>query len=259
MLKVIRLAIKNLMRYKRRSLLTGLLIAFGVVAVILFVGLSDSFKRSVVGQITDSFLSHLQVHRKGYLASIDNLPLDRSLPPNAYKKLAGILSQEPGVVVFSPRIKFGSMLSNYAQTTNVRMNGIDPEKEQATVPLLKSRIKDGSAPKHPAQARRSASSRDGGQRHGDQARRHDCLGGQQQGRIGQRHDLQGGRSGGRPYGTGRPRRLYAHKRRGRLAAYERARDKRSGGAGEKLRSAERGCGKLRAVLEPITNKKATHV
>ena len=102
MLKVARLAIKNLMRYKRRSLLTGLLIAFGVVAVILFVGLSGSFKRAVVGQITDSFLSHLQVHRKGYLASIDNLPLDRSLPAKAYKKLSGILSQDPGVEVFSP-------------------------------------------------------------------------------------------------------------------------------------------------------------
>ena len=118
MLKVIRLALKNLLRYKRRSLLTGLLIAFGVVAVIVFVGLSDSFKRAVVGQITDAFLSHLQVHRKGYLASIDNLPLDRSLPAKAYRKLSGILSQDPGVLVFSPRIRFGSMLSNYAQTTN---------------------------------------------------------------------------------------------------------------------------------------------
>ena len=144
MLKVARLAIKNLLRYKRRSLLTGLLIAFGVVAVIVFVGLSGSFKRAVVGQITDSFLSHLQVHRKGYLASIDNLPLDRSLPAKVYQKLSSILSQDPGVEAFSPRIKFGSMLSNYAQTTNVRMNGIDPAKEQATVPLLKSRINQAS-------------------------------------------------------------------------------------------------------------------
>lgn len=141
MLKVTRLALKNLLRYKRRSLLTGLLIVFGVVAVIVFVGLSDSFKRAVVGQITDSVLSHLQVHRKGYMSSIDNLPLDRMLPPKAYQKLTGALSQEPGVEAFSPRIKFGAMLSNYAQTTNVRLNGIDPAREQAAAPLLKSRIK----------------------------------------------------------------------------------------------------------------------
>ncbi len=144
MLKVMRLAMKNLLRYKRRTLLTGMLIAVGVVAVIVFVGLSGSFKRAIVGQITDSVLSHLQVHRKGYMASIDNLPLDRTLPAKAFDKLSGILNQADGVTTFSPRIKFGAMLSNYAQTTNVRLNGVDPAKEQAVVPLLATRIKDAA-------------------------------------------------------------------------------------------------------------------
>ncbi|MBI4773470.1 MAG: ABC transporter permease [Deltaproteobacteria bacterium] len=144
MIKVIRLALKNLLRYQRRTLLTGLLIAVGVVAVIVFVGLSGSFKQAIVGQITDSVLSHLQVHRKGYLASIDNLPLDRMLPVEPLEKLADILARTDGVTAFSPRIKFGAMLSNYAQTTNVRLNGVDPEKEQAVVPLLASRIKNAA-------------------------------------------------------------------------------------------------------------------
>ncbi len=141
MLKVMGLAMKNLLRYKRRTLLTGMLIAVGVVAVIVFIGLSGSFKRAIVGQITDSMLGHLQVHRKGYMASIDNLPLDRMMPAKAFAKLSGILSRTEGVTAFSPRIKFGAMLSNYAQTTNVRLNGIDPAKEQAVVPLLTTRIK----------------------------------------------------------------------------------------------------------------------
>jgi len=144
MIKVMRLALKNLLRYKRRTLLTGLLIAVGVVAVIVFVGLSGAFKGAIVGQITDSVLSHLQVHRTGYMASIDNLPLDRMLPSEAFEKLTGILSQTDGVAAFSARIKFGAMLSNYAQTTNVRLNGVDPAKEQAVVPLLASRIKDAA-------------------------------------------------------------------------------------------------------------------
>ena len=141
MVKIMRLALKNLLRYRRRTLLTGLLIAVGVVAVIVFVGLTGSFKQAVVGQITDSVLSHMQAHRRGYMASIDNLPLDRMLSAQAYEKLAQILSDTPGVSAFSPRIKFGAMLSNYAQTTNVRLNGIDPEKEHAAVPQLKSRIR----------------------------------------------------------------------------------------------------------------------
>ena len=144
MIKTVRLAMKNLLRYKRRTTLTGLLIAVGVVAVIVFVGLSGSFKQAIVGQITDSVLSHLQVHRKGYMSSIDNLPLDRMLPAKAFNKLSGILDQTDGVIAYSPRIKFGAMLSNYAQTTNVRLNGIDPAREQAVVPLLAARVKDAA-------------------------------------------------------------------------------------------------------------------
>ena len=142
MIKIIRLAVRNLLRYKRRTLLTGLLIAVGMVAVIVFVGLSGSFKNAVVGQITDSVISHMQVHRKGYTSSIDNLPLDRMIPAEAYEKLVEVLSKSEAVTAISPRIKFGAMLSNYAQTTNVRLNGIDPEKENAAVPLLLSRIKN---------------------------------------------------------------------------------------------------------------------
>jgi putative ABC transport system permease protein len=146
MIKVMRLAWKNLLRYKRRTLLTGLLIAVGVVAVIVFVGLSGSFKQAIVGQITDSVVSHMQVHRKGYMASVDNLPLDRMLTSTAYEKLNAILSRTEEVEAFSPRIKFGAMLSNYAQTTNVRLNGVDPEKELAVVPLLASRVKNAARP-----------------------------------------------------------------------------------------------------------------
>ena len=144
MLKILRLALKNLLRHKRRTLLTGMLIVVGIVAMIVFVGLSGSFKRAIVGQITDSMLSHLQIHRKGYMSSVDNLPLDRMLPAKSYAKISLLLTQSTGVEAFSPRIKFGAMLSNYAQTTNVRLNGIDPQKEQATVPLLSTRIRDAA-------------------------------------------------------------------------------------------------------------------
>ncbi|MCJ8501335.1 ABC transporter permease [Desulfatitalea alkaliphila] len=146
MMDILGLAFKNLLRYKRRSLLTGLLITVGVVAVIVFVGLSGAFKEAIVGQITDAVLSHLQVHRRGYMASIDNLPLDRMIPAAAYKRLEGVLQANPAVTAYSPRIKFAAMLSNYAQTTNVRLNGIDPAKETAAVPLLPSRVRHAAEP-----------------------------------------------------------------------------------------------------------------
>ncbi len=53
------------------------------------------------------------------------------------------LKATPEVVAYSPRVKFAAMFSNFAETTGVRVNGIDPAKEDATLPLLKSRVTQG--------------------------------------------------------------------------------------------------------------------
>jgi putative ABC transport system permease protein len=135
-----KIAFRNLLRYKRRTLLTASLVTIGVVFVLLFISISGSFKNMIVGQMTDSMLGHLEVHRKGYLASIDNLPLNLNLKLQAYQKLEGILKQQPEVEAFSPRIKFGGMFSTFVETTNIRLNGVYPDLELKTVPLLPSRL-----------------------------------------------------------------------------------------------------------------------
>ncbi|MRR16591.1 MAG: ABC transporter permease [Deltaproteobacteria bacterium] len=144
MRNLFKIAVRNLIRYKRRTLLTASLITIGVVFVLVFVSLTGSFKSMMIGQITDSMLGHLQIHRKGYVASIDNLPLNMNLKPEAYSKVAAMLASAPDVAAFSPRLKFGGMFSNFAETTNIRLNGIYPDREFKTVPLLTSRISAGA-------------------------------------------------------------------------------------------------------------------
>jgi len=139
-----KIAIRNLFRYKRRTLLTASLVTIGVVFVLLFISISGSFKNMMVGQMTDSMLGHLEVHRKGYLASIDNLPLNLNLRAQAYKKVDDLLGKQSEVEAFSPRIKFGGMFSTFVETTNIRLNGVYPDREFKTVPLLPSRVTNGS-------------------------------------------------------------------------------------------------------------------
>jgi putative ABC transport system permease protein len=138
-----KIAVRNLFRYKRRTLLTVSLIAIGVIFVLGYVSIAGSFKNMMIGQITDSMIGHLQVHRKGYVASIENLPLNMNLKSPAFKKLEGILNQQPEIEAYSPRIKFGGMFSTFVETTNIRLNGVYPEKEIKTIPLLPSRIAEG--------------------------------------------------------------------------------------------------------------------
>ena len=138
-----KIAVRNLFRYKRRTLLTVSLIAIGIIFVLGYISISGSFKNMMIGQITDSMIGHLQVHRQGYVASIENLPLNMNLKPQAVKKLEVLMNQQPEVEAYSPRIKFGGMFSTFVETTNIRLNGVYPEKEFKTIPLLPSRIGEG--------------------------------------------------------------------------------------------------------------------
>ena len=143
MRNLFKIAIRNLMRYRRRTLLTASLVAIGVVFVLVFVAVSGSFKNMIIGQITGSMLGDMQIHKKGYVASIENLPLTLNMKPESVAKLQKVLKETPGIEAHSPRIKFGGMFSTFAETTNIRLNGVYPDMEMKTVPLLPSRIVEG--------------------------------------------------------------------------------------------------------------------
>ena len=143
MIRIFKIAVRNLMRFKRRTLLTSLLITLGVLMVILFSGLSGSFKAMMIGQITDANLSQIQIHKKGYVSSMDAIPLNLNLNRKGYAKIEGILKNHPFVDSWAPRIKLGAMLSNYSETTNIRLNAIDPEKEVNVCPAVGDRMTFG--------------------------------------------------------------------------------------------------------------------
>ena len=142
-MNVLKIALRNLLRYKRRSLLTSALIAMGVTLMIVSGGIGNAFKSEVIGIITGSVLGDLQIHRTGYVGSIDNIPLDMNIPPQALPKIEAALKADPDVASYSLRIRFGGMISNFTQTTNMRFNAVLPEEESKTCPGLPGRIKDG--------------------------------------------------------------------------------------------------------------------
>jgi putative ABC transport system permease protein len=138
-----KIALRNLFRYKRRTLLTASLITFGVVFVLGYIAIAGSFKNMMISQITDSYLGHLQVHRRGYMGAVESLPLNMNLKPRPYKILEDILRSQPEVAAYSPRIRFGGMFSTFVETTSIRLSGVNPEQEFKTSPLLISRIIKG--------------------------------------------------------------------------------------------------------------------
>ena len=136
MRNLFKIAIRNLMRYRRRTLLTASLIAIGVIFVLVFVSVSGSFKNMIISQITGSMLGDMEIHRKGYVASIDNLPLRLRLNSQQMEKAEEAIKTIPEIEAYSPRIKFGGLFSNFTETTNIRLNGVYPDMETKTLPLL---------------------------------------------------------------------------------------------------------------------------
>jgi len=143
MLDIMRMAARNLLRYKRRTLLTAALITVGLVAVLLFIAVAGSFKDMMVAQFTDSMVGHMQVHRRGYLGAMESLPVDRNMRPRMLVKLYEVLDTTPEIESWSPRVKLMAMFSNFQSTTSVRLNGVYPEREAAVVPLLPNRVVAG--------------------------------------------------------------------------------------------------------------------
>ena len=143
MRNLFKIAIRNLMRYKRRTILTSSLVAIGVLFVLVFVSVSGSFKKMIIRQITGSMLGDMEIHRKGYVASIDNLPLTLMMDPQQLKAAEEVIAKILEIEAYSPRIKFGGFFSNFTETTNIRLNGVYPDMEMKTLPLLPSRIVQG--------------------------------------------------------------------------------------------------------------------
>ncbi len=146
MTDILKIAARNLLRYKRRTFLTCLLITIGLVAVLLFIAVAGSFRDMMVDQFTDSMVGHMQVHRRGYMGARESLPVDRNMRPRMLVKLYEVLDASPDIVSWSPRIKFMAMFSNFLDTTSIRVNGVDGMREDSTVPLLSKRVfPDGEA------------------------------------------------------------------------------------------------------------------
>ena len=144
MLNILKIALRNLARFGRRTVLTSMLVTLGVLSVVLFIAVSGSFKTMMIGQFTDAVLGHLEVHRRGYVASIDSLPLNLNMQPAAVQKVEQALSKIDGIEAYSERLKLGAMFSNFTETTSIRVNGVDPDKEAATMPLLPGRLTQGN-------------------------------------------------------------------------------------------------------------------
>jgi ABC-type lipoprotein release transport system permease subunit len=107
---LLRLAVRNLLRNRRRTVLTVITVAFAV----LFLQIWDSMLRGLERQSYDNLIhyqtAHAKVYEEAWFELRDELPLDRAIQDPA--ALLDEVLQVPGVAAAVPRIVFQAHLSD---------------------------------------------------------------------------------------------------------------------------------------------------
>ncbi|MCM2323386.1 MAG: ABC transporter permease [Oligoflexia bacterium] len=133
----LRIAFRNILRQKRRSLFTGLAL---LVCFVLF-SFIESITEGTYGHMIDLFTrdhtGHVQVHRRGYL---DRPSISKAIDPAS--GIEAKLKEMREVVAFAPRVKGGGLAYAKTKTTPVQIIGIDPVREEKTS-TLRQRLKRG--------------------------------------------------------------------------------------------------------------------
>jgi putative ABC transport system permease protein len=140
-----RIAWRNLWRHGRRTLITVLALAFGFLAAVFMVGLTDGIIAEMIETGTAVVSGQIQVHDPGYLP---DRPVYATIGGDSGTDVASLVKRieaTPGVVAAAPRLYGGGLLSAADQTQGAMLMGVDPERDARVVQLL-SAITEGRAP-----------------------------------------------------------------------------------------------------------------
>lgn len=131
-LRTLSLALRNVGRNRRRTLLSLSAIVFGIVATLLLQGMLNGLVGMITRMLVEGRVGAVLVQRAGFDAAEEN-PLRLDLPQSAEleTKLLGV----PGVVAVTGRIRFDGSIGTGTQAAISQLVAIDPARELDVCPL----------------------------------------------------------------------------------------------------------------------------
>ncbi len=141
------LAARNVGRNRRRSVITGAAITIAVIMVMLLKGFVAGAANLMVADVVEGRAGALQVHKKGYVDSIESVPTRLNIPYTP--ELIARIEKVPNVKGVTGRIVFNGLVGNGTTQTMFVGRGIDLEREQQACPRAKSTVRAGGKPLEP--------------------------------------------------------------------------------------------------------------
>lgn len=131
-LQVVRMALRNVTRNRRRSLLAGTMVAAGVAAILFAKAYLTGLQALIREGVIDAGHGALQVMHEGYALAQEMSPLHLDLPED--DALVSRIASVGNVKAVAPRMRFMGMISAGDSGTAFHALAIDPARERAVCP-----------------------------------------------------------------------------------------------------------------------------
>lgn len=126
---VVRLALRNLFRHKRRNTLSAIVVFAGVWALIVGQSFIGGLRENIVRAQEDTISGHVLVRPVDYPAGMV-LPVDDLVTLTAEQRTW----LDANTVSWAPRLWFGATAVSGADALRIRVIGIDPVRDEAVFP-----------------------------------------------------------------------------------------------------------------------------
>ncbi|KQC12702.1 MAG: hypothetical protein APR63_02065 [Desulfuromonas sp. SDB] len=122
-----KIALRNVLRQKRRTILTMLTMGGGFVLCAASIGWADGAYGDIIYSFTSNQLGQIQIHSEDYL---DNPTIYKTIVD--YEKVGKQVDSVEGVKNWTPRIYVGALGMVNQEVSGVQVVGIDPLREDST-------------------------------------------------------------------------------------------------------------------------------
>src|SRR5213075_15897 len=124
---LIKIAFRNILRNRRRSAITLLVIVFGSVGLILFGGYKARTFFALRESTIRNRLGHLQIFKKGYSTSESQKPLAYAL--DDVDAVRRSVERDPRVKMTAAQITLMGLVSNGEKSETFLATAVEPEKD----------------------------------------------------------------------------------------------------------------------------------
>ncbi|NNM67888.1 MAG: ABC transporter permease [Spirochaetales bacterium] len=137
-MEILLVALRNVFRNRRRTVLNVVAIAVGVVVIVNLHAWILGFTQTVYNTQMDIDTAQVQILNKDYEAEKARLPLDLEVPK--LEAVETLVRSVPGVQAVGARIDYAAELTNGVTAVPVQARGVDPQAEAQLTIVAKNLV-----------------------------------------------------------------------------------------------------------------------